>query len=254
MLAISRDSGSTFGVEASKPDAGALRYEEPKFLTGAIYARDSRRLLFKFKRVASRTGTTLNVQRDFTYPDGKLAARERIVYERNAVVLYELDELQIGAVGSARIQRPKDSPATARIEFEYLRQAGGQLKARFENLQPDTLVADMLGPFLAAHWDALQRGEKAKCRYIVVPRSETVGFDLAKESETTRTGHDVLTVKMAASSRFLAVLVEPLFFTIELAPPHRVLQYVGRTIPKIQEAGKWKDLDAVTVFDWKSAR
>jgi hypothetical protein len=37
-------------------------------------------------------------------------------------------------------------------------------------------------------------------------------------------------------------------------PPHHVLQYVGRTTPKVEVAGKWKDLDAVTVFDWESAR
>jgi hypothetical protein len=32
---------------------------------------------------------------------------------------------------------------------------------------------------------------------------------------------------------------------------HRVLQYTGRTTPKIKFKSGWKDLDAVTVFDWK---
>jgi hypothetical protein len=59
---------------------------------------------------------------------------------------------------------------------------------------------------------------------------------------------------MEVSSLLLAPLVDPLFFTIEKAPPHRVLQYVGRTTPKIQSRGKWKDLDAVTVIDWETAR
>jgi hypothetical protein len=52
----------------------------------------------------------------------------------------------------------------------------------------------------------------------------------------------------------LATLVDPLYFTLEKAPPHRVLRYAGRTTPKTQVGGKWKDLDAVTVFDWDSAR
>ena len=52
-----------------------MKYEEPKYLVGAIYAPGSEHLLFKFKRVATRTGATLNVRRNFTYPDGKLAAR-----------------------------------------------------------------------------------------------------------------------------------------------------------------------------------
>ena len=59
---------------------------------------------------------------------------------------------------------------------------------------------------------------------------------------------------MGATSVFVAQLVDPLFFTMEQAPPHHVLQYTGRTTPKIQIGAEWKDLDAVTVFDWESAR
>jgi hypothetical protein len=29
-----------------------------------------------------------------------------------------------------------------------------------------------------------------------------------------------------------------------------VLQYDGRTTPKLKDGSKWKDLDAATVFDW----
>jgi hypothetical protein len=57
-------------------------------------------------------------------------------------------------------------------------------------------------------------------------------------------------LKMRPTNPFFATLVNPFYFTVELAPPHRVLQYVGRTTPKIREGNRWKDLDAVTVFDW----
>jgi len=87
-----------------------------------------------------------------------------------------------------------------------------------------------------------------------VPRTETVGFTFLRDPESTQQDRNVLTVKMEASSPFVKALVEPLFFTMEPAPPHRVLQYVGRTTPKIQVRGKWNDLDALTVFDWQSAR
>jgi hypothetical protein len=92
------------------------------------------------------------------------------------------------------------------------------------------------------------------CRYIVVPRAETVGFSFTKHSETARGDEAVLVVKMQPTSRLLAALIQPLYFSIERVPPHRVLRYVGRTTPKIQAKGKWNDLDAVTVFDWQSAR
>jgi len=46
-------------------------------------------------------------------------------------------------------------------------------------------------------------------------------------------------------------LVDSLHFIVEKDGIHRVLQYTGRTTPCIQKNGKWEDLDAVTVFDWK---
>jgi hypothetical protein len=196
----------------------------------------------------------LDVQRDYTDPDGQVAARERVVYEGNDLVLYELEELQIGAEGRARIRRAPGNPAQGRIEFEYSREKGRPPRRKTEGLSRNTLVNDMVGPFLMSHWDVLVRGDKVSCRYLVVPRCETVGFTFAKVSESTWQGRDVLIVKMAPSSVFVAPWVEPLLFTMEMDPPHRVLQYVGRTIPMIRVEDRWKDLDGVTVFDWSTAR
>jgi hypothetical protein len=253
-LALVAGCAGVFAAEPPKPNGAELKYEEPKYLTGAIYASGSKQLLFKFKRTATRSGSTLTVLRDFTYPDGRLAARERVVYEGDALVSIELAESQIGASGSAKIRRAPDKPAKDSIDFEYAAQAGGKVKTRTEALTDNTLIGDMVGPFLTAHWDALLRGEKVKCRYVVLPRRETVGFTFVKESETKWQGQDVLMVKMEASSVIVEALIDPIVFTIEKGPPHHVLQYVGRTAPKIQAGGKWKDLDALTVFDWGSAR
>jgi hypothetical protein len=194
------------------------------------------------------------VRRDFTYADGKPAAREHVVYDGDNLVLFELDELQFGASGKARIRREPNNPAKGAVEFEYTRSAGARRKVNTETLQRDTLIADMVGPFLMAHWEELRRGEQVKCRYIVVPRAETVGFTFVKDSESTQKGRNVLIVKMEGSSPFVRALIQPLFFTMDLAAPHLVLQYAGRTTPKIQVKGKWEDLDALTVFDWESAR
>jgi hypothetical protein len=76
----------------------------------------------------------------------------------------------------------------------------------------------------------------------------------AANSRATIRGQNVLIVKMEATDPFVAALVNPLFFTIEQDPPHRVLQYSGRITPKVRLGDRWKDLDAVTVFDWESAR
>jgi hypothetical protein len=66
----------------------------------------------------------------------------------------------------------------------------------------------------------------------------------------TYQGKAAVIIKMSASSFIIAALVDPLFFTMEKDGEHRVLQYDGRTTPKLKDGTKWKDLDAVTVFDW----
>jgi hypothetical protein len=233
-----------------------LKYEEPRVLTGRIYAKGAQasNLVFTFNRSATRTGMTLNVLREYKYPDGKLAARERVVYEGDNLVFYELEELQIGARGRAEIRRAPNASAKGRVEFEYSKNAASERKPErdSEALEKDTLVNDMVGPFLVSHWEALNSGREQRCRYIVVPRRETVGFTFRKQSESMWQGRPVIIVKMSATSPVIAALVDPLFFTIEKSDPHRVFTYVGRTTPKIQSGRKWKDLDALTVFDWET--
>jgi len=233
-----------------------LKYEEPTYLSASIYARTGNpdTLLFRFKRVAKRSGSTLEVQREFTYPDGRIANREHVVYHGGDLSSYEVQEAQIGAEGSATIRHSAAKPVKGIIEFAYTKEPGGRTKAHAESLVEDSLVGDMVGPFLAEHWEALMRGEKVKCRYIVISRRETVGFTFIKDSESTWRGQRVLQVKMEPTSRLIAALVDPLMFSIEMAAPHRILMYVGRTTPKTQVDGKWKDQDAITIFDWDSAR
>src|SRR5215471_17139884 len=83
------------GGETQASGSEYLKYEQPTNLTGSIYPKgtEGQQPLYRFKRGASRSGSTLNVVREFTYPDGKPAARERVVYEGDNLILYELEEL-----------------------------------------------------------------------------------------------------------------------------------------------------------------
>ncbi|PWU12424.1 MAG: hypothetical protein C5B50_21465 [Verrucomicrobia bacterium] len=238
----------------AKSDTAVSKYEYPTNLTAEIYALGSKNLLFRFTRSATHSGATLSVQRDFVYPDGKLADSEHVTYQGDQLLRYDLKELQLGAVGSARIRRSPTDPAKGSIEFEYRAGPDSRLKTSTEALAPDTLVGDMIAPFLISHWQALQRGEKVKCRYIVVPRLETVGFTFVKDAKRPPNRANGTVIKMEPTSRIIAALVDPLFFTIETASPHNLLDCTGRTTPKLQVKGKWKDLDAFTVFESHTAR
>jgi hypothetical protein len=246
--------GTTASGQSTSSNAPMFKYEAPTLLTGTIYPKDAsqRMALFKFKRTATRSGSKLSVVREYAYPDGKPAAREHAVYQGDDLVSYTLEELQIGARGSANLQHEPGNPLKGTVVFEYAKEvsSGDKPKTSTETLRNDTLTSDMVAPFLASHWAELEGGQKVKCRYIVVPRRETVGFTFIKESETTYEGHKAAVIRMEATSPIIARLVDPLYFTIEKDNPHRVFQFKGRTTPKLRVGSAWEDLDATTVFDW----
>jgi hypothetical protein len=234
---------------AESPAVSPLKYEPPISLTANVCDATGTNILFKFKRTATRDGTNLNVLREFTAPDGTLVSRERIVYAGDKLVSFTLDELQTGASGTARIMRDPKNPESGKIEFSYQVRTGRVDKAT-ESLRSDTLNGDMVGPFLADHWSELIKGREVKCRYLMVPRKETVGFSFSKHTESTWQGRPVVVVRMAPSSMLIGLLVDPLYFILEKDGAHRVLQYTGRTTPKLKTKSGWKDLDGVTIFNW----
>lgn len=226
-------------------DSG-IDYLDPKVLTGTIYSDATlKQELFTFRRVATNSGPTIHVLREFNLPDGKLAAREEVVYENGQLKSFRLEELQTGAVGTANVQSDADG---AKMVFNYTE--GSTKKTGSEKFRNEILVSDMVGPYIAAHWDALEKGTTVKCRLVSISRAETVGFKFFKETDATWHGKAVMMVTLQPSSFIIARLVAPLHFVIEKGGRHRVLQYTGRTTPSIQKDGKWQDLDAVTVFDW----
>jgi hypothetical protein len=235
---------------ADKP----LKYQDPELLTGTIYAKDSghQQVLFKFKRVAKRSGASLSVLREYTYPDGKVAAREQVTYRGDDLVSYALEELQCGSAGSARLQPNPDNPNKGTLDFEYRPNLASTIrpKTSSESLRNHTINSDMVATFLTTHWAELASGSKVRCRYLVVPRRETVGFTFVKDSESTLQGKPVLIIRMEATSPIIAALVDPVLFTVEAGGKHRLLQYVGRVTPKAKKGDDWVDLDAVAVYDW----
>jgi hypothetical protein len=223
------------------------KYEQPRFRTATIYADNTNRkvVLFKLTRTFSEQGKVVKVAREFTSPQGKVAARERVTYNGDQLVSCEVDDLQADGRGSAKVVR---EGGEATIVFEYI--SGTKRKTGVEPFTADTVNNDMVNPCLVAHWNELMSGKAIKCRYIALSRAETVGIQFSKVGETTARGMPVIIIKMVPSNFFVAAVVNPLFFTVEKNGQHRVLDYDGRTTPKIQVGDKLKDLDALTVFDW----
>lgn len=226
-----------------------LKYEEPKLLRGTIYTADRNRPLFKFVRHSIREGNRLTVSREYTYLNGQPALKERVIYEGDELNEYDVDDLQLGSRGSAKIIESKGKP-TIFYEFQKDVHSSKKPKTATEPFTANCVIGDMVAPFLMGHWNSLIRGEEIKCRYIVVDRRETVGFTFVKDGEVQRNGQRLVIVKMYPTSRIISALVDPLYFTIEMEGQRRVLEYSGRIPVKLKEGNKWKEINGVTVFEW----
>ncbi len=228
-------------------------YEQPALLAATIYEASSgtNKVLFTFKRTAMRSNDTVFVVRDFSYPNDSLAAREEMAYQRGRLLWTKLDERQTAAHGGSVARFDGQHAAKPKLFFDWRPSAGAKIKTDQEDLQPNTLVGDMIPYFLVAHWSELMRGEAVNFRFIALDRLETVGFKLVKESDVMWRGKAALRLRMEPSSVVIRQLVDPLFFIAEKDGSHRILEYVGRTTPKLRDGNKWKDLDARTVYDWK---
>jgi len=221
-------------------------YAVPLVLSAKIYSlTGDKKLLFTFRRTITQTNANVVSLREFKTPDGTLAAREVVRYVSNRFVSYELNEPMRTARG-----RIFADGRQKQLNFSYT-ESGTPTRTAAEPLQPDTMIADMIGPFLNAHWDALMHGDSVKFRFAVMNRQETIGFKFTKDSETTRYGQPVVRVKMSATSVVYSPFVDPLYFTVAKNAPHRVLDYTGETTPRIIVGGQWKDVVALTVFDWE---
>src|SRR5439155_1706228 len=161
--------------------------------------------LFTFRRTASASNSSVQVLREYSLPAGKLAATERVVYEAGKLVSYQLDEAQSGARAKVIVKsNSKDSPG-AQIVFNYTQ--GDTKKTGTEKLQKDTLINDMVAPFITNHWSDLMKGSTVKLRLIAPSRAETVGFRLFKESETIWKEKPVVIVRLEPASVIIAQFI-----------------------------------------------
>jgi hypothetical protein len=235
------------GIAAAGDVAGPAR------VTGTLYEIGSNRhkVLYHFVRTAHRTGPTVRVQRQFTTPDGRVAAAETVLYRSNRLVAYEMKEFQANLSGSIWIEPDPAKNGQSNILIGYGKSLAPP-RGDPQPLKPDTLIDDDLYPFLLVHWDELMRGESVKFHFVSIEWKRTFNFQLVKTGESVVDGHPCEQITMNPSGLLLAQVVNPLVFTVEKAASHMLLSYIGRTTPRVKKGDAWKYLDAETVFDLAS--
>ena len=104
-----------YDADAVRPDPpAAYDYAQPKLLTATLYEIGSGRqkVLYTFRRTATRTNATVHVERQFLDTNGFVVAAETVVYESNRLVSLQMQEFQARVSGAVRLVPDPNDPAT----------------------------------------------------------------------------------------------------------------------------------------------
>jgi hypothetical protein len=239
-------------ADTASPTASPVYdYAEPKLLTGTLYAigSDRKKVLYTFRRTATRSGSTVHVERQFLGANGTEAAVEKVLYESNQLVSFEMQDFQARLSGAIHIEPDPKNPARQNI-FIGCAHGLNPPKGHARILRPDTVIDDTLYPFMLARWDDLMRGNAVEFHFVSLDWERTFEFELMKTGESVQNGQPVVLLMMKPASLFIARLVKPLLFAVQKNDPRRILSYTGRTTPRVQKGKAWKYLEAETVFNY----
>lgn len=133
-----------------------------------------------------------------------------------------------------------------RVYFEY-EGPGGKKKSANEKIDGQILTPANFTAFVRKNWDGFNAGQSFPVRYAVWDRQETVGFTLTKVGESEIKGDKAIEIRMKPTSFVIAAIVDPIHLWYRMSDK-KLMVMKGRVQPKQDVGGKWKDLDAETVY------
>ena len=195
--------------------------------------------LYVFKKTSGLKADGRELLSTYVDPSGKVLVDEVVeVGPKFDVRSYKFSQKQIGAEAEITIKGGVAS-------FKYT--VDGKTKTSDEKIGDDFIIGPTIVNFLQTHWQEIADGHTVKARFAVPDRLETVGFSYFKEKEDTVMGKKVWVIKMKPSSFVIAAIVDPLHFYMTPDGQHVVIMK-GRTQVKKEVDGKFKNLDALTVY------
>jgi hypothetical protein len=211
--------------------------------------------MFHFTRTVEHHGSEVVAHLRYDYADGRPAVQETVTYEGGHLDRYVERNLQNGSHGELQVER---NGKNLRVDYAFT-PAGPRARARhkverFVGDHASVLVDDQLVPFILRHWSSLSDGASVPFQYVVLSRTETVAFALRRVGEIHWHGVPAVDIAMAPTGLLTSLLVKPVHFILEKDGRHHLLEYQGRTLPKIERSGSWRNLDAVTIFHWMTPR
>lgn len=171
-------------------------------------------------------------------PDGTTAATDETVLKDSAFVSYSYTRPNIDE--RARVERQGD-------KVVFTQTWRGKSRRNEEDYGPDFVTGPLVVPYLQKRWSALAQGQELSVRFGVLEQLRTFGFKFKKVQPPPDSLPDRVLVRMRASSFFIRMFVEPIFY--EFSPDGQTLYRVtGRTLPVGVEDGKPQPVEVEMVF------
>ncbi|HWU42378.1 MAG TPA: hypothetical protein VN132_03035 [Bdellovibrio sp.] len=210
-------------------------------ISATLYELNSKRAQKLYTLTIENSSSPEGTRTQTVYKDleGNTVVQEQSLTNGEDLKDYTIDRPQTKEKGHIEVRDGK-------VYFEY-EGSDGKKKVDDEKLKGKVLCPANFTAFVRSHWKELSNGEPVDIRYAVWFRRETVGFTLQKIDEPMIDGKKALQLRMKASSFVIAALVDPIYLWYS-QDDKKLLQMKGRVLPQQKVNGKWKDLDAETVY------
>jgi hypothetical protein len=213
------------------------------FKGGTVYEVGSqrKRLLFTIHAdLLVPRPTTRTFISKYVDAQGKEAMTERATFENLKLQKYTIQQEQLGETYELTVIGRK-------IRFLSSKQGKPEIQER--DLPENLVVGPSFVPFLQQHWHELERGEKVKAQLAALDRKDTYGFEFVKTRETKFGEQNAFVIKMSPTSSMVAAVVRPTYFTVTV-DGSRILQIIGRMLPKLRVGSRWVDFEGEAVFNY----
>lgn len=190
----------------------------------------------------------------FTFSSERLYGKESMTYTAiwkdvaGTVVANEKAEFNKGELVKYEVERPLNKEKglietkDGKIIFTYTE--NGKTSTAKEDLKPDTLIGGTLVPHMEAHLKELLEKKEVPFKYAVWFRKEVIGFKFEYDREE---GNNIV-AKMIPTNFLYRSMVKPIYFTMDKTTK-KIISLKGRTLPKIQKDGSWRDFDGFTKYN-----
>ncbi len=199
-----------------------------------LYDLDGKTKLFTYEAERAESGQTMTYTAVYKDLSGQVVAQEKGEAVQGVFTKYEASRPPLEESGSVEVKDGK-------IHFNYTEKT--KTSSSKDNFKNNTLFSGTLVPFLQANMDKVVGGQELSFPYVVWYRKETVGFKFVFDKEES----GKLVFKMVPTNMLYRSLVNPLFFTLDKTTK-KLISVKGRTMPKIKDGSRWKDVDSFVQY------